>query len=62
MQIFKCIFVNEKVIIMIQISLKFVPNDPTNITSTNAEQVLWCSKAPLSSHGLSGHDVHNNHI
>ena len=39
--IFKCIFVDEKFGIFIQISLKFVPEVPTNSESTLFQVMAW---------------------
>ena len=39
--IFKCIFLNEKVYISIKISLKFVPKGPFNNTPVSAQIMDW---------------------
>ena len=39
--IFKCIFMNENLCILIQISLNFVPNKLQAIIWTNADPVHW---------------------
>ena len=48
--IFKCIFLNEKVLIFIQISLKLVPKNPINNKSTLFQIMAWCwsGDKPLS--------------
>ena len=40
--IFKCIFVNESVLILIKISLKFVPKGPTNNIPALVQIMAWC--------------------
>ena len=39
--IFKCIFLNENVWILIEISLKFVPKDPTNNIQALVQIMAW---------------------
>ena len=39
--VFKCIFLNENVWILLQISLKFVPNGPINNISSLAQIMAW---------------------
>ena len=39
--IFKCIFLNEKVIISIKISLKFVPKGPIDNESALVQVMAW---------------------
>ena len=48
--IFKCIFLNKNVWILIMISLKFVPEGPDNNISTLVQIMAWCRKGddPLS--------------
>ena len=48
--IFKCIVMNEKICILIRISLKFVPKGPINIKSGLVEIMAWCQTGdkPLS--------------
>ena len=40
--IFKCIFLNENVLISIKISLKFIPKGPINNIPTLAQIMSWC--------------------
>ena len=40
--IFKCIFMNEKFCISIQVSLKFVPQGPINNKSALVQVMAWC--------------------
>ena len=40
--IFKCQFLKEKFYILIQFSLKFVPNSPTDNMSVLVQVVAWC--------------------
>ena len=46
----KCIFLNEKLCILIQISLKFVPQGPIDIIPALVEIMAWCRPGdkPLS--------------
>ena len=48
--IFKCIFLNENVLISIKISLKFVPYGPINNIPTLVQIMAWCRPGdkPLS--------------
>ena len=48
--IFKCIFLNEKICILIKISLKFVPNGPIDNNPELVQIMAWCRKGdkPLS--------------
>ena len=39
--IFKCIFMNEKVCILIEISLKFVPKGPINNILALVQTIAW---------------------
>ena len=39
--IFKCIFLNENIIISIQFSLKFVPKGPIDNKSTSVHVMAW---------------------
>ena len=41
--IFKCIFLNENVWILIKISLKIVPNGPVNNISALVQKMAWPS-------------------
>ena len=43
--IFKCIFINEKFCIFIQISLKFVPKGPIDNMSVLVQVMAWCQTA-----------------
>ena len=40
--IFKCIYMNRKSCILIQISLKFDPNGPTDNKSVLVQVMAWC--------------------
>ena len=40
--IFKCIFIDENLCILIQISPKFVPKDPIDTKSALVEVMAWC--------------------
>ena len=40
--IFKCIFMNDKVCILIRISLRFVPKGPIDIKSVLVQVIVWC--------------------
>ena len=40
--IFKCIFVNEKFCILIQISLKFIPKGPIDNILALVQIMAWC--------------------
>ena len=42
--IFRCIFVNEKLCILIKISLKFVPKDLIDNYSTLVQVMAWCRR------------------
>ena len=48
--IFKCIFLNEKIFISIKISQKFIPNGPINNIPALVQIMTWCQsgKKPLS--------------
>ena len=48
--IFKCIFLNENVLISIKISLKFIPTAPINIIPALVQMMAWCrpGNKPLS--------------
>ena len=48
--IFKCIFLNEKICILIKISLKFVPNGPIDNNPELVQIMAWRRKGdkPLS--------------
>ena len=48
--IFKCIFMNENVLISIKISLKFIPMGPINNIPTLVQIMAWCRPGdkPLS--------------
>ena len=48
--IFKCIFLNENVLISIRISLKFIPKGPINNITALVQKMAWCPPGdkPLS--------------
>ena len=50
LDIFKCIFMNENIWILIEISLKFVPKGPINNIPTLVQIMAWCRPGdkPLS--------------
>ena len=53
--VFKCIFVNEKFCISIEISLKFVPQGPVDNNPALVEIMAWCriGDKPLSEQMLT---------
>ena len=41
-EVFRCIFVNEKVCVLIKFSLKFVPKDPVDNSAALVYLMAWC--------------------
>ena len=48
--LFKCIFLNGNVLILIKIALKFIPKDPLNNIPASVQIMVWCQLGdkPLS--------------
>ena len=62
--IFKCIFLNENVWILIKISLKFVPEGPINNIPTLVQMIawLWQGNKPLSEPMIDYQCIYMHHL